>query len=67
MKALDWLYERSDSKVLLVAALKVLVQQLGGSVVIRMEDLEESADLDTDIVKNHDPEGMRIVVREKVK
>lgn len=58
----DWLYERSDERALLVAALKVLVQQTGGAAVISLDDLEASHALTFNAVRNDAPEGVRIVV-----
>lgn len=58
----DWLYARSTERDLLVAALKVLVQQAGGAVVLSLDDLEATETLTFDARRNDAPEGVRILV-----
>lgn len=61
----NWLWRRSSEKDLMIAALAALaalVRQLGGSVVLTMDELESSSEFRTEVVRNDNPEGMRIFV-----
>lgn len=65
----DWVwsfvFRRCHERKLLVATLGALVQELGGSVVITLDQLNAiGADLTlVTIESNDDPEGIRIILR----
>lgn len=65
---MQWLwnriYERSDNKELLVATLGALVQELGGSAVITLDQLNAVDVEHVEIARSDAPEGIRIFVRD---
>ena len=64
MGLLNWLYQRSANREILAAALSVCVRQLGGSVVITLEELRQTTrDDEIDVLSNENPEGLRVIVR----
>lgn len=60
----DWFFAHSSTSILARAALGALVKELGGSVVLSIDQLHDADAQRIEIVPNEDPEGMRIFIVE---
>jgi hypothetical protein len=60
-KLKSWLYLKSDESILMVAALRVLVERHGGVATISLEELDKSKDLHTEVIKDPLTDGIRII------